>query len=274
MTVSTFIVFIGVFFIALGTAVSGFFLNLSKRSLLSDTLAHSLLPGVCLSFILFQQKSIWLLSFGGIITGLASVFFTQYLTKKTKLKSDAAMAINLSAFFGLGVLLLSIINQQNFGNQSGLESILFGKAAAMRIQDAVNCILICTVSIVTLWIIRKPLIAESFSPQSLTFIGLPTKFFQTLFLIATAAILSVAVQAVGVVLVSGLVIIPPIIARKISNRLIPVIVATIVFSAISAIAGTLLSAYFNGISTGPVIILVLGTLFFVSLILFKKNYAA
>lgn len=274
ISASSIIVLLGVTLIAVTTSMCGFFLNLTKRSLLSDTLAHALLPGVCLSYLLFQNKDSWILALGGASTGLLSVYFTQFLERNTKLKSDAAMGINLGAFFGLGVFLLSIINQYGEGNYSGLENFLFGKAAALQVADVYTTLYISVGVLSFLWMVRKPLLVISFNRELALINQLPVKLIENLFLVATSVVLSVAVQSVGVIMVSGLIIIPPIIGRKSSNRLIPVIIVCGLATCLSTITGTILSASFNAISTGPVIIVALAILLSIAILINNKKHAA
>lgn len=274
ISASSIIVLLGVTLIAITTTVCGFFLNLTKRSLLSDTLAHALLPGVCLSYLLFQNKASWVLVIGGASTGLISVYFTQYLQRHTKLKPDAAMGVNLGAFFGLGVFLLSLINQYGIGNYAGLENFLFGKAAALQLSDVFTSLIISVVVLSFLWIFRKALLVISFNRELAIINQLPVKLTEHVFLVATAIVLSVAVQSVGVIMVSGLVIIPTVIGRKLSNQLIPVLISSILATCLSTLLGTVLSANFNAISTGPIIIVGLALLLAFVLLLNKKNHAA
>src|SRR5690606_6769696 len=111
---------------------------------------HSLLPGVALSFLIFEEKNLWVLFPGALIAGWISLVTIDIIRNKSKLKSDSAIAIVLSVFFAVGIVLLTHIQQGEYGNQSGLDSFLFGKAAAMLPRDIYLFILVDTILILTI----------------------------------------------------------------------------------------------------------------------------
>ncbi|MBC8045871.1 MAG: metal ABC transporter permease, partial [Fimbriimonadaceae bacterium] len=129
-----FVVF-GMILMGIGSATIGTFAFLRKRSLTGDAIAHSVLPGICLAFMIFDTRNLWVLLGGAFVTGWLSIIFVDLITKKSKLKSDAAIGITLSVFFGVGILLLTYIQQTGNASQSGLNNFLFGKAAAMSPDD-------------------------------------------------------------------------------------------------------------------------------------------
>src|SRR5690606_33596687 len=122
---------LGTVLIGAGAALVGCFTFLKKKSLVGDAVAHAVLPGICLSFILSGTKNPIYLLIGAGITGLISILLMDFISNRSKLKPDSAIAIVLSVFFAVGMMLLSYIQGGTSGNQSGLNHFLFGKAASM-----------------------------------------------------------------------------------------------------------------------------------------------
>ncbi len=254
-------------FVVLGTmilgataAMVGSFAFLRKRALVGDAIAHAILPGVCLSFMVSGDKNPIALIIGAVISGWLSLMVIDGISRTTKLKSDAAIGIVLSVFFGFGILLLTSI--QNSGNaaQSGLDNFLFGKAASLTQDDILIFSGIGLVLIVLVLLFYKEFKLISFNPDYAKVIGLPVKFLE--FLLATITVLSVAVgiQAVGVVLMAALLITPASGARFWTNKLSYMILIATVFGALSGLMGSYVSYVAPAMPTGPWVVMCLSLL--------------
>jgi len=127
----------GTTLLGLAAGVIGTFAYLRKRSMLGDALSHATLPGIALMFLIVQQKSLPMLLLGGALTGVLGVVCVVGMRAIPRIKEDAAIGIVLSVFFGAGMVLLSLVQQSSTGNQAGLQSFIYGKAASMLKQDAV-----------------------------------------------------------------------------------------------------------------------------------------
>ena len=127
----------GCLLIAIQTAAIGTFTVLRKQSLTGDAIAHAVLPGLCIAFLLAEEKSNLLFMAGAGIAGWIGLYTIQWLISHTKLKQDAATGIVLSVFFGIGILLMTFIQQSGNGQQSGLDGFLLGKASAMLPEDLI-----------------------------------------------------------------------------------------------------------------------------------------
>ena len=125
----------GTILLGMSAAIVGTFTFLRKRALVGDAIAHAILPGVCLSFIITGDKHPAYLLVGAVIAGWLSLLVMDYLSSRTKLSMDTAIGAVLSVFFGAGILLLTSIQHSGSANQAGLDQFLFGKAAAMTRQD-------------------------------------------------------------------------------------------------------------------------------------------
>ena len=254
-------------FVVLGTmilgataAMVGSFSFLRKRALVGDAIAHAILPGICLSFMISGSKSPLGLIVGAFITGWLSLLLIDAISRTTKLSSDAAIGIILSIFFGVGILLLTSIQHSGNAAQAGLDKFLFGKAASLTQDDIMTFSSIGIVLIVLVLLFYKEFKLVSFNPDYARVIGLPVKFLE--FVLATITVLAVAVgiQAVGVVLMAALLITPASGARFWTNRLGYMILISTFFGAISGFLGSYISYVAPAMPTGPWVVMCLSIL--------------
>src|SRR5690606_20218850 len=124
-------VVIGSMLLAASSAIVGVFIVLKKKALIGDAISHSVLPGICAAFLFSGSKNIPLLIVGAFISGWLAIIIIDYITRNSKIKKDAAISIILTVFFGLGIVLLTYIQHNGYSAQSGLESFIFGNAAAL-----------------------------------------------------------------------------------------------------------------------------------------------
>ena len=253
-----------VLFVVLGTmilgasaAIVGCFSFLRKRALVGDAIAHSILPGVCLAFMVSGSKNPLYLIIGAFITGWLSLLLIDAITRTTKLKSDTAIGIILSVFFGVGILLLTSIQHSGNASQAGLDKFLFGKAASLTQDDVYifGTIAIILIAVVVLFCKEFKLI--SFNADYARVIGLPVRFLE--FMLATITVLAVAVgiQAVGVVLMAALLITPASGARFWTDKLSVMILIATAFGAVSGFLGSYISYIAPDMPTGPWIVMCL-----------------
>ncbi len=251
---------LGTMVLAATAAMVGSFSFLRKRALVGDAIAHSILPGVCLAFMVSGSKTPLVLIIGAIITGWISLLVIDGISRTTKLKNDAAIGIVLSVFFGLGILLLTSIQHSGNASQAGLDKFLFGKAASLTKDDIITFSSIGIVLIIVVLLFYKEFKLISFNPDYAKVIGLPVKFLE--FILATITVLAVAVgiQAVGVVLMAALLITPASGARFWTHRLGNMIVIAMVFGALSGFFGSYISYVAPNMPTGPWVVMCLSIL--------------
>ncbi len=247
-------VVIGMILLGIGTATIGTFAFLRKRALTGDAIAHSVLPGVCLAFMLFDTRNLWVLLGGAFVTGWLSIIFVDLITKKTKLKPDTAIGLTLSVFFGVGILLLTFIQQSGNASQSGLSNFLFGKAAAMSTDDIKTMAVVSLFIIVVVAIFFKEFRLFSFDPDYAKTTGLPVNFLQLALTTLTVLAVAAGIQAVGVVLMASLLITPPAAAKYWTDKLGKMILLSILFAVMGSITGAYISYANNKMPTGPWIV--------------------
>ena len=123
-------VVLGTLLVGVGSGVIGTFAFLRKRALVGDAVAHSVLPGICLAFLLYGSRNLLVLLPGAFVTGWLSLLLIDQIDRRSRIKTDAAIGLVLSVFFGIGILLLTWIQKSGNAQQAGLDHFLFGKAAA------------------------------------------------------------------------------------------------------------------------------------------------
>ncbi|MFD2627451.1 metal ABC transporter permease [Oceanobacillus kapialis] len=264
-------VLMGSLLLGFASGVIGSFVLLKKQSLISDAMAHAALPGVCIMFILFEVKAIPVLLIGAAITSLLATQAIQLIIKKTRIKTDAAIGITLSVFFGFGIVLLTYIQQNFSGNQAGLDSFIFGQAASLVRSDVQIITIGAFVLVFITALFFKEFKLTIFDPQFARGIGLPVSFLNGLLLFLVVAIVVIGIQMVGVILIAALLIIPPLAARYWTEKLGFMAILAGVFGAFSGVIGTVFSTSIANLPTGPLIVLSASVIFFISLLFGTKN---
>jgi len=250
-------VMIGCALIGAGASAVGVFSFLRKQALVGDAVAHALLPGVVLAFMFTGEKDIWFLFPGAFVAGWLGLLSIDLISKNSKIKPDTAIAIVLTVFFAIGIVLLTHVQQSNYGNQSGLEAFLFGKAAAMLPADITLFVTVDIALILLIVLTYRYLKLYSFDPDFAKAIGLPVKLIQ--FILSSLTVLAVAsgIQAVGVVLMAALIITPAAAARFFTGRLSHRIILAMVIGIVSSVIGVYISSLAVSMPTGPWIVMVL-----------------
>ncbi|MBO9703198.1 MAG: metal ABC transporter permease [Sporocytophaga sp.] len=257
-------VVVGSILMTVCSAVVGCFTFLRKRALIGDAVAHSVLPGVCLSFLLTGEKNPFILLIGAFITGGLSIFLVEYITTKTKLKEDSAIGIVLSVFFGIGILLLTAIQHGGNANQSGLDSFLFGKAASILPEDLYSFGLVGIILLIGVFFFFKEFTLISFDRNFAEAIGLPVKILEFMLTSITVLAVVTGIQAVGVVLMAAMLITPAAAARYWTHNLTIMMLVAAMMGAVSGIFGAYISYLAPSMPTGPWIVMVISMIAIVS----------
>ena len=260
--------------ILLGCAggLMGGFLLLRKRSLMGDTISHSTLPGVGLSFMLLvalggDGKSLPILLAGAGIAGIIGCATVLFIREQTRIKNDAAMGIVLSVFFGAGVAILGVIQKMPEGSAAGLESFIYGKTASMVMSDFQILVFITVCVITCSLLLFKEFRLLCFDENFAAVLGWPVKFLDILLLALITAMTVAGLQAVGLILIIAFLITPAAAARFWTNQLDRMLIFSALIGASSGWIGASLSAFFPRLPTGAVIVLVAALIFVVSMLI-------
>lgn len=263
------LVTLGAMFLGGAAGVTGTFLFLRKRALVSDAIAHATLPGVALAFIAMSLAGMdgrWLpgLLAGSAISALVGLLSVHWLVSRTRLSEDAAIGAVLSVFFGFGIVLLTVIQTMRTGGQAGLEGFLLGSTAGMLFSDAVLIAAGGVLVMVAVLVLRRPMTMVAFDPGFAAASGIHLSRIDLAMMGLVMAVTVVGLKVVGLILIVALLIIPPATARFWSDRAERVVLIAGLFGAVSGWVGAAISASAPDLPTGPIIVLVAFALFALS----------
>lgn len=264
-------VLFGVLLIAIASAIVGTFTFLSKRSLVSDTISHSVLPGITIAFLVVGEKDIVALIIGAFLAGWLSIISINAIVNHTKLSEDTAIALVLSVFFGFGILLLVSIQHSDNGQQSGLDHFIFGKAAALVGRDLKIFATICLIVITTVSLTFKELKIIIFDKTFAQSIGLPIRKLEITFEILIILTIISGIQAIGIILTAAMLITPVAIGMFWTQKLNRLLLLSILFNCIAGLTGVYISYFIPRMPTGPWIVIALSVLLLFSFLFGKYN---
>ncbi|MEQ8633430.1 iron chelate uptake ABC transporter family permease subunit [Gimesia maris] len=268
---NTRIVILGTTLLGMSAGMIGSFALLRKRALMGDALSHATLPGIALAFILatsfgMNGKTLPVLLSGAAISGLLGIASILMIRNLTRLKEDAALGIVLSVFFGAGVALLGIVQQMQTGHAAGLESFIYGKTASMVASDAwligsagLTCMLISI-------FLYKELTLLCFDEGFAHSRGFPVVLLDMILMGLVVVVTIIGLQAVGLILMISLLVIPPAAARFWTEKIFYLSFVATMLGALSGMIGSAMSAIFPNLPSGAMIVLVATSMFLVSMI--------
>lgn len=268
---NTSVVLLGTTLLGLAAGVIGALALLRKQSLTADALSHATLPGVAGAFITasllgFEGRTLPVLLVGAAVGGVVGVLLVQAMLRFTRLTEDTAIAATLSVTFGAGIVMLSVIQSMEGGNKGGLKTFIYGQTAAMHPSDAMLMGAIALAAVVIAALLLKELALTAFNEPFARVIGLPVAALDLLLLALIVLVTVSGLQAVGMLLVVALLIIPAAAARFWTSRVAALVALSGVLGACSGFLGAATSALLPRSPAGAVIVLTAGVLFFVSLL--------
>lgn len=253
------------------SGILGCFAVLRKQSLLGDAVSHASLPGVCLAFLFTNVKNTEVLLLGALITGIVCIGLIQLIQNYTKIKFDSALALILSVFFGLGLVLLSYLNKLPGANKSGLNKFIFGQASTFIKRD-VNIIFITGIVLLIIIILFwKEFKIVSFDSDFAKTLGFPSEKIEILISILIVTTVIIGIQAAGVILISAMLISPAVAARQWTDKLSIMVILAAFFGGISGLLGTLISISESNLPTGPVIVIIISIIVVISILFSNKR---
>lgn len=250
--------------LALSAAPLGVFLILRRLSLIGDAIAHGILPGAAVGFCLFGL-SLPALTLGGLVAGLGMAGLAAWVTRRTGLREDASLAAIYPISLASGVLLLGLA-----GRKLDLLHLLFGSVLAVDPHTLNGMLLVSLASLLTLAFIYRWLLLDSLDPL---FLGSVSRFGPIaygLFLTLVVLNLVIGFQAIGALMVVGLMMLPAAAARFWSCHLPSLLLIAALTGALCVWLGLLLSYYAN-LPSGPCIVLLAGAAYAVSVLLGPVN---
>jgi len=252
---------IGSILLGVCCGLMGAFLVVRRLSLMGDTLSHAVLPGVALGFLWNLEKDPVAIFIGAVLVGLIGTGMVQLIRHTTAHKEDAALGFVLASFFGAGICLFTMIQNLPGGNKSGLDKFMFGQAAALGPDDILLIAVVTCLTLGAILLFFKEYTLTSFDPGFARAIGLPVQLFHySLMLLLAFAIVS-ALQAVGVVLVSAMLVIPAAAAFLLTDRFALMLALAATFGLAAGSMGSFFSFVGRNLPTGPFMVLAAASVF-------------
>ena len=263
---TTQMVLLGTALLGLASGIAGTFAVLRKESLIGDGLSHAALPGVVIAFLLTGIKDIEILIIGAALSAITAAWLITITVENSKIKFDGALATILSAFFGLGMVLLTYLQSLNNAGQAGLSKFIFGQAATILARDVYITSAAALIIIVLTALFWKELKLISFDVEYAKTLQIPVTFTLILYRSLLIMTIIIGIQSVGAILISSLLIAPAVGARQWTNKLGTMCILAGLFGMVSAMGGTIWSTTVQKLPTGPAIIVILSVIVLLSLI--------
>lgn len=248
----------GAALLGLAAGAVGCFAVLRRQSLQGDVVSHAALPGVAVAFLLGGRSPLMLI-LGGAVAGWVALVLVGVIDRRSRVPADAALGGTLAVFFGVGLALLGYIQKNvDDASQHPLDRFLFGQAANIRRPDVWVIGVLGAGALAVLALAWKELKLLAFDPDYAASVGLPVRGLDLLLTTLTVVAVVIGLKAVGVVLMTALLVAPAAAARQWTNRLGVMVVVAAAFGALAGAGGTVLAHHLGttrAVPTGPTIVL-------------------
>jgi len=225
-------------------AVLSCWMTLVGWSLMGDAVSHAVLPGVVLSFLFGLPFAV-----GALVFGAGSVALIGVVNRTSRVKEDAVIGVVFTAMFALGLVLVSRVP-----SQTDLGHILFGNVLGVSDGDIWQVLVLAAVVLAVVWFKHRDLTLYAFDPVHAHALGINPRLLETLLLGLLSVTVVVALQAVGIILVVAMVIIPGATAYLLTDRFERMLLISASIAVAAAVAGVFTSFHLN-VSTGGSIVL-------------------
>ena len=246
-------VMLGTLLLGMGSGLVGVFVLLRRQSLIGDAVSHAALPGIVVAFLLTGTKDLSVLLTGAALSGLIGTLCITTIIRTTKIDTDGAQGIVLGVFLGLGFLLLTHVQKSPDAAKAGLDKFVFGQAATIMQRDVILIAAVELIISATVFLFWKELKLATFDPAIASVMGFSPKRVELIITALTVPAIVVGIQAVGVILMSALLVAPAAAARQWTDKL-------------SFMGIAIISSQVPKLATGPVIVLLLTAAAVVSIV--------
>ncbi len=257
---------------AVAAGLLGSFVVVRRVALVGDTLSHAILPGVVLGFIicfyLEMERNTWVIFACAAAVGIVSIGVVNLIQNTTRIKPDTALGVVLAGFFGIGLAMVSGL-REHYDARASIESFIFGRIATINEQDVIAMLVVTAIMSVVIFAVLRPLLVVSFDKDFALSMGYPVKLLDCMFYAMLTMTIVVSMQAMGVLMVSAMLITPAASAYLLTNELFKMIFLAVMFSVVSALAGCYLSinvdvGEYRNMPTGALITLAASLVFCVT----------
>jgi manganese/zinc/iron transport system permease protein len=261
---NTLVVAAGVAAVGFAAGVVGGLALLRKRPLVGDAAAHATLLGVGGAFLATGRRDLPTLLAGALVSAVAGLLVLVFLRRFTRTRDDAATAIVIGVSFGAGLAVVAGITARGLPGSAGLEQLLLGHTAALTARDALLLASVSLLAVVVVAAAAKEAVMVAFDSAFAAAAGWPVGLLDVALVTLVALMVVVGLPAAGAVLVTALVVIPPVAARQWTNRAGTLLIVAGLFGLAAAVAGVAVSTLRPGLATGPLVVLAAAAICLVS----------
>lgn len=243
------------FLVAASCGLVGVYLQLRRMALIGDAISHSLLPGIALAFLLTSERAGLPILTGALLAGIATVVLIEWIHQRSRIKPDAAIGIVFSAFFAVGVCLITV-----FSDHVDLDAdcVLYGEIGLVILEPSfsvggqslaplpivkMGATLLCVITLIGFF--YKELLVTSFDRGLAASLGISPRLFHYGLTMALSLVVVGAFRSVGAILVIAMLIFPGATARLLADRLPPILWLSALFAALASLAGYHLAIWLN-----------------------------
>ena len=236
------------------SGVVGSYAVLRRRSLMGDVMSHAALPGIVAAFMIVGAKEQLPVFVGAAVSAVLAALVIELVTGNSRIKTDSAMGIALSVFFGLGLVLLTYAQRMPDANQAGLDKFLFGQAEALVEKDVAVIAVTGLFALGVVAVFWKELKLLCFDPDFGRTMGFSPRLLDALVTAVMVSAIVIGLQTVGVVLMSSMLIAPAVAARQWTSAMGSMVAVSALVAASAGVMGVAASAGLENIPTGPAVI--------------------
>lgn len=263
---NTLVVAAGVAAVGFAAGVVGSLCVLRKRALAGDAAAHATLVGIATAFLITGRRDLATLLAGAFVAACGGLAVLVLVRRFTRTRDDAATALVIGVSFGLGITLISGLPAWGYADSAGLEQFLLGHTAALTAADARLLAGVAVVAVAAVVAMFKEAMLVAFDAAYAAATGWPVMAIDYAIVGLVALMVVAGLPAVGAVLVTALVVIPPVAARLWTDRAAAMVLLSGLIGLTAAVAGVAASAARPGLATGPLVVIAAAAVFAFSLV--------
>lgn len=254
------------FFVTAACGLVGNYLLLRRMALVGDAISHSILPGLIVAFLIFRHSSLWVMFGGALAAGFVTVLLIEFIHKQSRVKPDAAICISFTTLFAIGVVLMSMLETKGSFHIDA-ECVLYGEIAFVPLEppvvwngwelgppSVVRMAAVLGLVALAIVIFYKELLVTSFDAGLAKSLGMRTGIWHYGLMGALAIVVVSAFESVGAILAVAMLIVPPMFAGQLSDRLPVRLWLTVLHAFLSAMLGLHLSVWLNCSGAGAIVV--------------------
>lgn len=265
-------IFIGSVLLGIISGILGIFINLKKKSLIGDMLSHTVLPGIAFSYIYFRSTSEWVIWLGAFGSSIISLFLIEIIKKYSKIKSDTILSLILASFFGLGNILIAYAQKDTEDcSIAVLEKFILGQIALISAENVITIAIITFISLFVIILLWKEFKIFTFDEVFAQSIGFNNAIIKVILNTLLIGLIIISLKITGIILTSAFLIMPGVIARHISDKLLTNIIIVSIIAFLSNFIGIIINLHVENMPTGPIIIVINAIFIFFTCLLAPKH---